>query len=320
SPLKTITIPRLELCDCVIGVKLTQQVKEEIQSNINRTVVWTDSTSALQNANVSKTFQRFVANRLSVIHEFFGVEQWHYVDSKNNPADAASRGIMPSRVAAPEVYLWLNGPQFLRERENVWPARPPSYSVVARVPSNISQFLSRFSSFEKLQRVLAWLARFKCYIAQRRWRSSPVRMSELFSVGEFQNATFDIVKVVQLESFAEIIGSLRDFPDFASALAAVSRPCVSYKRSRPLFRLRPILMKGVLRVGGRLELSSFDNDVKHPIILPSRHVGTSLLVNHCHVVAGHSGTQHVLAAIRERFWIVRGYSSVRYYLNSCRQC
>uniref|UniRef100_H2YFC4 Integrase zinc-binding domain-containing protein n=1 Tax=Ciona savignyi TaxID=51511 RepID=H2YFC4_CIOSA len=174
--------------------------------------------------------------------------------------------------------------------------------VVARVPSNISQFLSRFSSFEKLQRVLAWLARFKCYIAQRRWRSSPVRMSELFS------------------SFAEIIGSLRDFPDFASALAAVSRPCVSYKRSRPLFRLRPILMKGVLRVGGRLELSSFDNDVKHPIILPSRHVGTSLLVNHCHVVAGHSGTQHVLAAIRERFWIVRGYSSVRYYLNSCRQC
>uniref|UniRef100_H2Z950 Integrase zinc-binding domain-containing protein n=1 Tax=Ciona savignyi TaxID=51511 RepID=H2Z950_CIOSA len=143
-------------------------------------------------------------------------------------------------------------------------------------PSSISQLLSRFSSFEKLQRAFAWLARFKCYIAQRRWRNSPVpeRMSELLSVGEIQNTTFDIVKVVQLESFAEIIASLNDFPDFVSALAAVSQPCVSYKRSR---------------VGGRLELSSFDNDVKHPIILPSRHVVTSLIVNHYHVVAGHFG-------------------------------
>uniref|UniRef100_H2YSG6 Uncharacterized protein n=1 Tax=Ciona savignyi TaxID=51511 RepID=H2YSG6_CIOSA len=74
SHLKTITIPCLELCACVVGVKLTQQVKEEIQSEINRIIFRTDSTSALQHiANVSRRFQRFVANRLNVIHEFPGV-------------------------------------------------------------------------------------------------------------------------------------------------------------------------------------------------------------------------------------------------------
>ena len=41
----------------------------------------------------SKRFQTFVANRLSVIHDWSMPRQWRKVDTKDNPADDVSRGL-----------------------------------------------------------------------------------------------------------------------------------------------------------------------------------------------------------------------------------
>jgi len=49
---------------------------------------------------------------------------------------------------------------------------------------------------------------------------------------------------------------------------------------------------------------------KHPFIFPKRHHVTKLIVQHYHELVGHSGTQHVLAATREKFWILHGYTGI----------
>jgi len=78
------------------------------------------------------------------------------------------------------------------------------------------------------------------------------------------------------------------------------------------------MVQGVLRVGGRLQNSGLSVDQRHPAILPARHHVTGLIVQFYHFQQGHCGTQSVLNATREKFWIAKGNSSVRHYLKECR--
>ncbi|XP_078486365.1 uncharacterized protein LOC144744882 [Ciona intestinalis] len=239
-----------------------------------------------------------------------------------------------------QVNVWINGPSFLHQSEDSWPVRPSSlptipdsdpevkketqsHAAVISVPTPLFKLLSRFSSLTRLQRSFVWLARFKFYLSHRlchglssahEWLRGPL------SVDELRVATMDIVKLVQAEAFVDVMTSLVDHSDCTAALRADCGRIAIGRGRRVLFKLRPILVEGILRVGGRLSYSSFEEDTRHPIILPSRHAVTSLVIHFYHAIVGHSGPQHVLSAVRERFWIVRGLSSVRYYLKSCRSC
>ena len=70
--------------------------------------------------------------------------------------------------------------------------------------------------------------------------------------------------------------------------------------------LSPIVVKGILRVRGRSERSTIHAERKHPIILPSKHHVTNLVILHAHCSEGHAGPLHTLAAVRERYWVIKG--------------
>lgn len=57
----------------------------------------------------------FVANRVSKIQDILPASQWSHVQSSENPADCASRGISPSELASHS--LWWHGPSFLARRD-----------------------------------------------------------------------------------------------------------------------------------------------------------------------------------------------------------
>ena len=80
----------------------------------------------------------------------------------------------------------------------------------------------------------------------------------------------------------------------------------SIMKGSPLHKLDPILINGLLRVGGRLHCSPIDEDAKHPILLPKGHPIANLIIRHYHKLCGHSGVEHTLALIRERYWIING--------------
>ena len=61
--------------------------------------------------NTKSRFKVFVANRLSIIHEFTTPSQWQYVKTEENPADLASRGVSPDDLK--RLQFWLDGPYFL---------------------------------------------------------------------------------------------------------------------------------------------------------------------------------------------------------------
>ena len=81
-PLKTVTIPRMELTAAVVSVKLLKFITEQLDLLLNKTAFWTDSTIVLKFIrNKARTFQTFVTKRLSMIHYSSPPCQWQHVDS-----------------------------------------------------------------------------------------------------------------------------------------------------------------------------------------------------------------------------------------------
>ena len=75
-----------------------------------------------------------------------------------------------------------------------------------------------------------------------------------------------------------------------------------------------------LRIEGRLENADLPLDSKHPLIFPGRHPLTGLIVQYQHEQAGHGGPAYTLMKTRERFWIIHGISSVKFYIANCGKC
>ena len=93
------------------------------------------------------------------------------------------------------------------------------------------------------------------------------------------------------------------------------------KKSSNLRNLRPVLVDGVLRVGGRLQKAVVLSwDEKHPMILPKRHPVSRLVVRHYHESAAHSGREQTLCEVRRMFWIIDGRSLVKNTIRNCIKC
>ncbi|XP_046810026.1 uncharacterized protein LOC124420609 [Lucilia cuprina] len=129
--------------------------------------LWSNSTIVL--AWLQKpaySWITFVANCVALIKEKVGNCIWNHVNSKENPADLASRGITAMELA--ESSLWWQGPTWLR----LIPFPRPSCSVnfetseeIRPVKSHVTQvsptdFLLRFSDLPRAMRVICYIFGF----------------------------------------------------------------------------------------------------------------------------------------------------------------
>ena len=94
APTKATTIPRLELTAALLGCKVGTKVKSELEIDIDSQCFWVDSKIVLGYIrNESKQFKIFVENRTCQIRDLSEESELHYVNTKDNPSDDASRGL-----------------------------------------------------------------------------------------------------------------------------------------------------------------------------------------------------------------------------------
>ncbi|XP_056647279.1 uncharacterized protein LOC130451945 [Diorhabda sublineata] len=170
SPLKVVTLPRLELNAALLATNLTAKLMEAFTCRISNIFYYTDSTIVLSWLNTEPALLKtFVANRVADMQRKSKIENWQHVKSEQNAADIISRGSLPSQLL--ECDMWWNGPFFLSNtnqpvtNNNFLPLNELPEVKNSALTHNViiadSTIFERYSNFDKLNRVIAWILRFK---------------------------------------------------------------------------------------------------------------------------------------------------------------
>ncbi|KAK3754770.1 hypothetical protein QZH41_007277 [Actinostola sp. cb2023] len=290
TPLKLVTIPRLELSAAVVSTRLDRMIRHEIDLRIDESIFWTDSTCVLRYVeNRDKRFQTFVGNRVSAICEQSSPSQWRYVDTKSNPADDASRGLSADEML--QTQRWINGPEFLWQNEENWPKR----LAVMDATDDDLEIKKEAATF--VTKIMAWVLRYKERLLQtcNRRKKGETLFTEAegrinpISVEETKLAEMEILKYVQHQYFHEELSTLREPKNANAEPSNQARIKNAVKKASSIVKLDPILVDGLIRVGGRLQQAPIDAETMHPVILPKHHHIVELIVRHHHVTTGHSG-------------------------------
>ena len=111
APIKTTTIPKLELEAAAMGAELASFVRSEMTAHFDKIQFWTDSMATLGWIKSTKHQKVFVANRIANILANSKSEKWNFVPGKINPADHGTRGLSLTDLKE----KWLSAPKFLLE-------------------------------------------------------------------------------------------------------------------------------------------------------------------------------------------------------------
>lgn len=211
--------------------------------------------------------------------------------------------------------MWWEGPSWLSMSNSLWPVTSTTCEgelpeqkrkVVLKVATlNECINIRDFSSLIRVRRVVAYVGRFvyNC-------RHPGSRVGGALSVAELDMAMETLIKISQKESFPEEIRYLVD--------GNSTKPILVQGR---LSGLSPFLDdRGILRVGGRLQMSEFDYDKKHPVILSSSHHLTFLIFLNEHNRLLHAGPQLLLSSVRDRYWPLQGRNLARKVVHKCIVC
>ena len=169
------------------------------------------------------------------------------------------------------------------------------------------EYFRRTSFWYRLKKSIAWFLRYRENLLTASQGKKPIKSTLTASkpkrpitVDEMNATELEILKSVQKHHLPE---------EFYSLTKSASKGVPHVGKSSCLRRLDPVLIDGLLRVGGRLSLASKPFDYQHQIILPKNDRVSNLLVEHYHQMSGNSGREYLLSLLRERFWAVKASSS-----------
>ncbi|XP_064633630.1 uncharacterized protein LOC135491588 [Lineus longissimus] len=325
APLTSVSIPRLEMMAAVLGLQLSLSIVAALATNVKEVVFWSDSQNVLWwIKRPSRKLKPFVANRVGLIQQHTDPQQWRYVPTKENPADLPSRGVRAKDLA--ESSLWWDGPEFLQRDSSEWPERVVGQGdEVQDEMKNESSYLSleeknslkqvmnladtrldpsRFSSWQRLTRVHAWVQRFigNCQAAHTERKQGELEVEEV------KATELLLIRQCQKEAFAEEYSALchgRELPK-SSQIAGLTKLDADF----------------LLRSNSRLAYAdNLSYEAKFPIILPRKHHVTQLLVRFYHERENHvAGTNKILSEMSAKYWIIRGREEIRDWEAKCAAC
>ncbi|XP_059060728.1 uncharacterized protein LOC131853727 [Achroia grisella] len=293
TPLKKITIPRLELIAATLATRLAATVTKTLALQNCPVWYWTDSSVVLTWIKGDGDWSIFVKNRVKEIKNSSSSTAWRHVPGDSNPADLPSRGINPKRLLESK---WWEGPAFLLLDEEDWPNEKfgIDYKEVNQerkkhcIQSMLIEeelFLEKlryFSNYIKIVRMIGWMLRIK-----RKPKTTDLTYEE------YENAERKLIRIIQ-------------------------------SRYKDNINMKNLLLftddNGLLRLKTKIDKGTERYDFKYPIILPSEEPIVQRMVQQRHITLQHAGVQSLMCNLRETFWIIGLRKITRKVVSNCIRC
>lgn len=316
---KIQSTPRMELMGAVVMADMLEKVKEAFHLQDNEQIIaFMDSQAVIAQLQVSDPEVRlktFVANRVKYVQARMDTSKIFYIDTKENPADKLTRGLMPNEIIKDQ--LWWEGPRILRQPELVCKredyllteVKKPKTKVAllaqADEENRITQLIEKISSWNRLRRIVVLLMRWK------------TKMQGPIKADEIQKAEDIIIKTAQRQVFEQEIKQLSKGGQIKNGVLSVWKPQV---------------VDGMLIVGGRLQKSELSAAAKHNVIIPKycsplkeknydeKAQLAKTLILHAHKETLHGGVQQVSMYLHQKYRIINATSAIRYILKRCVVC
>ncbi|GBN74844.1 hypothetical protein AVEN_232280-1 [Araneus ventricosus] len=316
APLKSLTLPRLELLGCLLSARLAEQVSKCLKFEAS-CYFWTDSSICTYwIKGKADDYKPFVKNRVKEIQRLSERGNWSHCPGKENPADLLSRGIPASNLA--KSSLWWHGPPWLSKPSEFWPCK-----IVIESPMGNLELRKEFQT----------VSQNKCVVYDSQFVFDLNKYSDLNKVlvittlvKRFVNKLRKLPTEVGPCSAAELLEAEQDWIKFEQNLVYSSeleriKSGKQISKNSSLYKLAPYLDdNNVLRVRGRLEESEFSSNEIHPIILPKQSKFSELLIRREHNKVCHGGVSATLSKIRSRYWIPKGRQIDKRVLRDCLIC
>ena len=308
------TIPRQELCGALLLTQILTSVKSALDIPDRDVHAWSDSSIVLAWLDGHpRDFKPYVANRVFSVLQVTSPGTWRHVPTEQNPADCASRGLMPKDLLTHK--LWWEGPSWLSDQPIRVPKQPPRKPIFS--PENkvhchglqatpTPMLESRYSNYHRLLTITAWCLRFFHRIKHTH-SPDPGINGRFLSVREIKQSETRLILLSQTRSF--------------SAERHLLLLNQSVQNNSKLVSLAPFLdSEQLIRVGGRLKNSVLSSSQTTPIILTSKDIFTQLMFNYFHICLSHCGPSLLLCYLGNKFHVVGARRLSRQVCSQCTIC
>ena len=233
------------------------------------------------------------------------VDQWHYVQTKSNPADLASRGASPEELIKSN---WFKGPKFLEEEK--LPIEDSTSELILGDPEVKTQCLKsenstiRYNIIERLNNFSTWKGMLTALsVLKRKLKGKRSK------VAEQEDARNTILKCLQDSQFAEEMKYLTQ-KGYVSNSSKLSNLDAKVDKN------------GLIRVGGRMNSTqALTDEENHPVILPSKAHITRVIIEDVHSKVNHGGRSLTLNGLRSQgYHVLRGSKTVAQIIRNCVTC
>ena len=335
NPMKEIDICRLELKAMHYATSIAKILQEILDLKSNQITIWSDSNICLWWLTKKKCLLRqYESNRIGFCQET--LYTYRKIGTTRNSSDINSRGCKVEQLKSD---FYQKGPEYLRMDERHWPReegplveqgcilglKPQNtvmYTAVKKTEEDVIcmalkpgawtitkrkrvPVLETHESYYKVLRLTATVIKASKLLRSRLLGDKKPTESELDMTTLLEEAERYWIKKAQQEAFKEELNHLQKGENLP--------------KKSPLRKYFPFLDKyGVIRVGGRLNRTSLEEDVKNPQILPKGTLST-LILRHTHLATFHQNPQ-AFAKVSKNYHLLEGWKTLEKIQSNCRTC
>ena len=159
--------------------------------------------------------------------------------------------------------------------------------------------IENYSSKQRLLKTIAWVLRFISNL-RARCNNKEANKNQYLTYAEIESSEVMLLKNIQQKNFDIEIEYISNRKTMSSKVPALVNQLGLFVDN-----------KGLIRCTSRLKRAKLSDEIKQPILIPSKSYYAELLIREAHEKVYHNGIRETLNHVRQKYWLLRGREKVK---------